>query len=552
MQILLQNRGELLKPKKIFAFLLFLFLLYQCALTVAASSPTPDSQTTYQLNSLIKDPSLAQAVGNVLGITSEDEVSLDALSEIETLEYIGDFSPIHSLEGIGYLTGLKKLLLGNNEISELSALTDLADTLTELYIWKNPITDFSDISALKNLNILDINTTMLDSLEDIAVLEQLTELYCWNTRLSDLSPVTSLTNLNVLDINSNPIEDISYLSALSELKKLYIWNVGLKDIDVLGSLTSLEILDLNQNQIDNVSCLSSLSRLEELHIWENELADLSPLSGLHNLKKLDIHKNKISSLDFMDHLKNLEFVDALDQIITLDPISITADFYGTENPIRVPDTILSKGIFFSRFSPSGDYIPESNSLLFTSITDSTAELCTFFSAQVFPDQWEINYSGQLLIPCTRNDLSLKLIFDYQNADTGNEIGSKPIYFDVKIGELPNPGKENHLFQGWYTKTQGKGTQIVPEYICDFTEDTTVYAYFVANPVTVLPHTGGLTKSAFLFWGAVLIIAALLTKPNEKGDLSAMKKNIFLTLSICILLSIFSANTSYASDRKSVV
>ena len=88
------------------------------------------------------------------------------------------------------LTGLIRLDLTENQISDISALSSLT-SVTRLDLRRNHISDISALSSLTHLN----------------------DVYLGGNQISDISALSSLTSLNKLYLNNNQISDVSPLVA---------------------------------------------------------------------------------------------------------------------------------------------------------------------------------------------------------------------------------------------------------------------------------------------------------------------------------------------------
>ena len=154
-------------------------------------------------------------------------------------------------------TRLTRLDAPDRGIADLTGL-EFAGKLTWLSIAGNPITDFSPIAGLTNLETL----------------------YMWWTPISDISPLANLTNLRSLNAAGCDIVDISPLANLTQLEYVNLQHNKIADIQPLAGLTLLRHLQLNSNQISDVNSLAKLSHLEVLEIQNNRIADHSPLDLL--------------------------------------------------------------------------------------------------------------------------------------------------------------------------------------------------------------------------------------------------------------------------------
>lgn len=121
--------------------------------------------------------------------------------------------------------------------------------------------------------------------------------------------VSHLKNLKILSIQSNRLTQISGISELPNLEELYISHNALTEISNLDNSVGLRVLDISNNQIKSLSNLCRLKRLEEL--WassnllqsfeevERELADKKNLNTVYfemnplQLKTPALYRNKV-------------------------------------------------------------------------------------------------------------------------------------------------------------------------------------------------------------------------------------------------------------------
>jgi len=197
---------------------------------------------------IFPDLGLAQAVAQELGVWAEGSIEISELAEITYLD--AEDAGIEDLTGIGYLTNLEELNLGENQISNLAPGT------------------FTDLTSL-------------------------TSLILTNNQISDLAPGTfaGLESLMILSLWSNQISDLTTgaFAGLENLTNLYLDNNKIRDLalDTFTNLTNLRTLSLSENQIRDLASIANLTNLEGLSLWVNQISDLRPLEKL-NLDWLDV------------------------------------------------------------------------------------------------------------------------------------------------------------------------------------------------------------------------------------------------------------------------
>jgi Leucine-rich repeat (LRR) protein len=176
---------------------------------------------------------------------------------------------IRQLDGIGTCANLRWVELFNNQIADLSPLSNLHQ-IESLNLRDNAINDLSPLKSLPNLKRLELD----------------------KNAIKDITPLQRLTDLEWLRLDQNKIEDIGPLACLKGLTWLILTGNRIREISALAGLTKLTGLYLSENPIQDFSPLSGLVNLETLYLDGTDFEDASLLVGLTNLKSLRIDKNR--------------------------------------------------------------------------------------------------------------------------------------------------------------------------------------------------------------------------------------------------------------------
>ena len=242
---------------------------------------------------------------------------LSGMTNLRRLDLGGNaISDLSALSGaISRLPNLERLYLDTNSISDLSPLSGLT-RLERLYLDTNSISDVSTLSGLTNLEWLDLDNNSISDLSPLSGLTNLAGLDLDNNSISDLSPLSGLTNLARLDLDNNSISALSPLSGLTNLLFLYLRNNSISDVSTLSGLTRLAWLHLSTNSISNITPLSGLTNLRSLFLGYNSISDVSTLSGLTRLELLYLDNNNISDVSALSGLTNLEGLGLSDNNIS--------------------------------------------------------------------------------------------------------------------------------------------------------------------------------------------------------------------------------------------
>lgn len=130
---------------------------------------------------------------------------------------------------LSYFTQLETLILDNNSIGDISALSNLTQlTILELKSthW---IRDLSPLSNLTKLTTLKLGYNRIENLSALSKLPQLVELELDKNEIVDISPLSDLKNLSHLTLRENKISDMSALQNLSSLTNLDIGQFKLQN-----------------------------------------------------------------------------------------------------------------------------------------------------------------------------------------------------------------------------------------------------------------------------------------------------------------------------------
>lgn len=192
--------------------------------------------------------------------------------------------------------------LGNEikNLKQLKSLLLVADGLAEV----------PDISAL-DLNYLNLRDNNLTSIpENISSLKNLEILRLDSNKLESLPNIENLTSLNELDLSYNNLASVPCLGKLMNLKVLRLGN-NLKltgEIEGLEKLVNLKVLSLRKNSLNNFpDSIKNLKSLRELYLDNTNIRELPEwISELTELRKLSLAGNNIAEVPYsMKSLKKL-------------------------------------------------------------------------------------------------------------------------------------------------------------------------------------------------------------------------------------------------------
>jgi internalin A len=286
------------------------------------------------------DANLDAAVRTALG-RSEQKLTQSDLQSLEQL--MAREQDIVDLSGIGRLSNLSFLDVGNNKIQDISPLDSLSQ-LRFLNLENNQVKDLSTLAALPQLQILIIDGNQVQDLSPLLELRELTNLELSGNPLDEESlngHIPLLIEKGIQVVGMQPAEEQvpelegivfpdpnldkaireqieSDLIAPEDLLLIRTLTVSdniadLSGVEKLQNLTHLYIEQVPENM--DLSPLTTLTQLEKLFLSGAHTLDFSPLSSLSSLTSLVIlsipirsPKNDLAFLTHLVHLKELTMI----------------------------------------------------------------------------------------------------------------------------------------------------------------------------------------------------------------------------------------------------
>ncbi|OBT91076.1 hypothetical protein VE02_00053 [Pseudogymnoascus sp. 03VT05] len=193
---------------------------------------------------------------------------------------------IHSLHMLSKFCGqLEELDVSDNEISQLDGTPE---TIRNLRITHNSLSDLTSWQHLKNLQYLDISNNDLTALEGLK----------------------DLIHLRAVRADNNKIESVNGIFGLDGLTSLRLRNNAVHSADFTGcNLPRLMDLDLKGNKLQAITGLEDLRSLATLHLEDNCLVTFNEGSShtYHGLKYLKLSGNNLQQID-VSHYPNIRLL----------------------------------------------------------------------------------------------------------------------------------------------------------------------------------------------------------------------------------------------------
>lgn len=254
---------------------------------------------------------------------------LKSLPKLESL-YLSS-NQINNIEAVGFLKNLNFLDLNNNSVSDISPVKNLR--LTYLYLHQNNIESIPDLSALaESLSELDLSTNKITNIEGLEKLGRLSILNLSQNQIRQIKGLTGLTKLKELILAENIIEKIEGLETLEALELFDIFLNKISVIEGLDKNINLKTLGLSSNNISELINISHLTQLKTLYLAHNQIEDITELQGLTNLTRVVLTNNKITDLFSIKPF--IENDIPVKNEYSFHPAEI--GFFVKENPIQHP------------------------------------------------------------------------------------------------------------------------------------------------------------------------------------------------------------------------
>ena len=248
------------------------------------------------------DPNLDRVIRAAIGKGASDTIYASDLAVLTAFSAPGE--GIVNLEGIEYCVNLLILSLEDNQISDITPLSELA-ALVNLRLFENQIQTIDPLSGLMSLKSVYLYANQIRNIAPLSGLAALQTLWLGNNQISDITPLSNLKNLVHLHLDENEISDITPLSGLTALQTLWLDHNQISNIIPLSGLESLLRLYLDYNEISDIDPLSELESLLWLNLDYNEITDIISLSGLTALQYLSLGYNQIREIDPLLTLKSV-------------------------------------------------------------------------------------------------------------------------------------------------------------------------------------------------------------------------------------------------------
>lgn len=273
-------------------------------------------------NSLFPDDNLAKKIAIIVTGNADatgDEVADSAgLLSITQLNLSGetgiDETDIASIEGFQYLENVTSVDLSENNLTDITPLTDLTKIVTLNLSSNQNLEDLNGVEGLTNLQDLNVSTCKsLADISPVAALPALKEISAQGCNIQTLeleNPAgDALPELETFYLQENDLQDLTALATLPKLKNLYIkGNSSLESLETLNGSTSIQLIDAsNCTDMETVGDISGITTLEMIQLSGcSKLKEITDLKNLPNLTNITANNCIIENLGTLENLPKLQ------------------------------------------------------------------------------------------------------------------------------------------------------------------------------------------------------------------------------------------------------
>lgn len=198
------------------------------------------------------------------------------------------------------MNGLRVLDLSENSINSLVSLTgEGLDSLEELYLSHNALTNLPDLREFPALKILDLSYNALTYAGGVSGCVGLERLNVSHNRMNSVTPMSALTNLIWFNGSNNQVTDVSMMAPCTKLETFIMTDNKLENVDFLSACGAIKTVYIDNNDVVKAPSFQADCPLEIFSATHNFLEDLSGLAGLQKLTLVDADYNNVRDISVL-------------------------------------------------------------------------------------------------------------------------------------------------------------------------------------------------------------------------------------------------------------
>jgi Leucine-rich repeat (LRR) protein len=244
---------------------------------------------------------------------------------------------------------VEELDVSENEIEQLDGAPE---SIRQLWIIGNSLTDITAWHHLRNLQYLDISNNEMTTLEGLKDLVHLRALRADNNKIQSLKAILHLDGLISLRLRNNLVETVEFSgSKLQRLTELDLKGNKVHIIHGCHELRSLTTLNLEDNDLSSfeTEITEIFWTLKYLKLSGNNLAEID-VSRYPNLRLLYVDRNRLGKIIGLLKTKHLDSLSMREQ---QDGSILDLAFLSTAFEIR---KLFLSGNLLAGFEPQVDFL----------------------------------------------------------------------------------------------------------------------------------------------------------------------------------------------------
>jgi Leucine-rich repeat (LRR) protein len=280
---------------------------------------------------------------------------------------------------------LEELDVSDNQISQLNGAPQ---TIRQLRITHNYLSDLTAWGHLSNLQYIDVSNNEIESLSAFKYLIHLRGLRADNNKIKSLEGIGSLDGLLSLRLRGNLIESVDFKDTkLQRLSDLDLNGNRIRDIQNIHLLSSLSSLSLEDNEISTIESNRSQQQwaLKYLKLGGNILESID-VSQYPNLRLLYLDRNRLGKVTGLSRTKHLDSLSMREQ---QDGSTIDHSFLAEAFEVR---KLFLSGNFLGVFEPPVDFL----NLQYLELANCGLESLPVDFGQMFPNIRVLNLNFNAL------------------------------------------------------------------------------------------------------------------------------------------------------------
>lgn len=203
---------------------------------------------------------------------------LSGIADYEKLTVlILDDNPISVLSPVKGMENLRQLSVSGTNIQSLEAIRGME--LTSFICSNTNVRDYSVLATLEHLSELQISGADSEEIAYLYSLKNLSILGLFDSHLESLEELSEFGQLSCLDVGAgSQIDSLTGITNFSNLEYLGIAETGIRDIEGLQEVPSLTMLDITDTPLQSLQPLKECRNLEMIFIdsgKEQAIAELS-------------------------------------------------------------------------------------------------------------------------------------------------------------------------------------------------------------------------------------------------------------------------------------